>query len=86
VIALRWDALSNADGARTALSRSDDPITPAGLAKRIRVSRSTVDKLLNAGMIPGALRKTPGLKNSPWVIPAWAVDEYRNRHSNRKET
>lgn len=40
------------------------------LATQINRSVGTTRRLLDAGQIPGAERKTPGVKNSPWLIPA----------------
>jgi hypothetical protein len=45
-------------------------ISVSELAAEIHRTIGTTRKLLALGMIPGAERKTPGEKNSPWLIPS----------------
>lgn len=52
----------------TAYLSVDEYAAQAGL------SRATVDRQLQAGLIPDARRKTPGLKGSPWLIPVPAIE------------
>jgi hypothetical protein len=62
-------------------SSPDELIRVAELAAGIRRTEGTTRRLLDASHIPGARRKTPGVKNSPWLIPASAVEAF-----NRRET
>lgn len=45
-------------------------IDVTALAEQIGRSVGNTRRLLEQGQIPGAARKTPGVKNSPWLIPA----------------
>ena len=51
-------------------------VTVQEFADALGVSRSTVDKLLAGGRVHGAVRKTPGVKNSPWLIPETAINHH----------
>jgi hypothetical protein len=51
-------------------------ITVQEFADKLGVSRSTADRLLAEGRVHGAVRKTPGVKNSPWLIPEAAVERH----------
>ncbi|MGH3025959.1 MAG: hypothetical protein ACRDLR_05900, partial [Gaiellaceae bacterium] len=65
------------EGLKTARA-ANETITVTELADQLNMSRSTADKLLANGQVPGARRKTPGQKNSPWLIPADAVASLRS--------
>jgi excisionase family DNA binding protein len=58
-------------------------ITVQQLAEQLGLSRPTVDRLLAAGRIPGARRNVPGLKGSPWLIPADAAAAYTRQETTR---
>jgi hypothetical protein len=60
-------------------------ITVKQLADEIGQTDGATRRLLERGLIPGARRKTPGVKNSPWIIPASASETYLAQHSNGKE-
>jgi len=58
-------------------------ITVAELAEAIGQTERAARRLLERGEIPGARRTTPGVKNSPWLIPAEAPAKYVTRHEGR---
>jgi hypothetical protein len=51
-------------------------ISVAELAQRLGQTDGATRRLLELGSIPGARRKTPGLPNSPWLIPANAATKF----------
>src|SRR4051794_20510570 len=55
-------------------------VTVSELAEGIGQSPYTTRKLLERGAIPGARRTTPGVPNSPWLIPAGAHTAYLAEH------
>jgi hypothetical protein len=58
---------------------ADNWITVPQLADGIRRTLGTTRNLLERGLIPGAERKTPGVKNSPWLIPASAIEAFKRK-------
>lgn len=71
-LARRLEVLLKASGPPAATSY----LTVQEYAERLGVSRSTADRLLAGGHVQGAARKTPGVKNSPWMIPEAAVAQH----------
>lgn len=83
-----WDAISSPEASlvqrierlrldRTHRAETDDfTITVSELAASIGRTDGTTRALLDRGLIPGAARKTPGVKNSPWLIPATSPDRF----------
>lgn len=60
---------------------SNDTITVAELAVQIGRSEHVTRNLLDRDEIPGAYRKTPGVKNSPWIIWADAPAAFLAKHT-----
>lgn len=67
-------------------SEPDTWISVEQLAHGIGQSVGHTRRLLEAKLIPGARRKTPGVKNSPWLIPPSAAAAYAALHGNGKES
>ena len=72
-------------GTLSTRSPDEGTISVPELARGIGQTDGVTRGLLERGMMPGARRKTPGKKNSPWIIPASAADEYLAQHNGRKE-
>jgi hypothetical protein len=51
------------------------------LADELGQTTNATRRLLDRGLIPGARRITPGLANSPWLIPPNAAEEYLATHT-----
>lgn len=58
-------------------------ITVAELADAIGQAVGAARRLLDGDKIPGARRKTPDVKGSPWLIPADAPARYLAQHEGR---
>jgi excisionase family DNA binding protein len=50
-------------------------------AQRLRLSPKYVRKLIATGAIPGAVKAGPA-RNSPYVVPEQAVDDYARQHTS----
>ena len=46
------------------------------VAKRYNVNQRTVQRWIDSGLFPGATKKNPLGKNSPYEIPQSAIDHY----------
>jgi hypothetical protein len=70
-------------GAAVDLSARHQPEPTTGwisvkqLADAIGRTVGTTRNLLDLGLIPGAERKTPGLPNSPWLIPPTSPNAFK---------
>lgn len=87
---LRTAAIRGADAARGRArsmpsQAATTHVTVNDLARGIVQSDYTTRRLLERGRIPGARRKTPDVKNSPWLIPEGAARAYLALHDARKE-
>jgi hypothetical protein len=58
---------------------TSETITVHQLAEGIGRTPGATRKLLDSGLIPGAQRITPGLANSPWIIPVSAIENFKRR-------
>lgn len=74
-----------AQAASGVTSAATGTITPKELASAIGQSEHTTRRLLDKGLIPDARRKTPNVKNSPWIIPASAPTEYLASHNGKEK-
>lgn len=57
-------------------------LTVEQVAKRLRVSRSTITRWIGEGFFPGARQKNPRLKTSPFEIPLTAVEQFEAMDNN----
>lgn len=58
-------------------------ISAANAAKRFNVTARTVVRWINDGDLPGAVRVTPGIKNSPFFIPLSSIEEFEKKFPER---
>jgi hypothetical protein len=61
-------------------------VGPSELADALGQTVGATRRLLDRGSIPGARRITPGLSNSPWLIPPNAAEEYLARFNTKGAT
>jgi NADPH-dependent curcumin reductase CurA len=58
-------------------------ISAANVAKRFNVTARTVVRWIADGDLPGSFRVTPGVKNSPFLIPLSSVEEFEKKFPER---
>lgn len=57
----------------------DEYIGVAQVAKRFNVTARTVVRWISEGELPGSFRVTPGVKNSPFLIPVASVEAFAKK-------
>jgi len=54
----------------------DDYLTAAEVAKRFNVTSKTVTVWIDNGLLKGAKKLNPDIRNSPFIVPVSSVNEF----------
>lgn len=54
-------------------------ISTSEAAERLRVSPRTIARWIRRGCFPGAIKVNPNFKNSPFIIPIPAIEEFEKK-------